>query len=155
MNGREHQIGGGRPRRANPAAEGARQRAACRGGFTLLEVMIACGIFFMATFTILALVANTLRNARGIQRIEVDAGMAASQVYEIFKTNRQAEISLAGDFGDSYRDYAWTADSTEFDTNGLLAVRIIVTRRGLRKPVDSLDLLVFNPNARPFGAAGR
>jgi len=33
--------------------------------FTLMEVMVACGIFFMATFAILALVSTTLRNARG------------------------------------------------------------------------------------------
>jgi hypothetical protein len=52
--------------------------SALRTGFTLLEVMIACGIFFMATFAILGLVSNTLRNARGIQRVEVDAGMAAA-----------------------------------------------------------------------------
>jgi len=79
--------------------------------FTLLEVMIACGIFFMATFAILGLVSNTLRNARRLQRIEVDAGMAAAQVYQIMRTNRQAEVSLSGDFGDSYPDYSWTADS--------------------------------------------
>src|SRR5438045_6918579 len=43
--------------------------------FTLLEVMIACGIFFIAVFAILALVSNTLRNAQRLRRIEVDAGM--------------------------------------------------------------------------------
>ena len=38
--------------------------------FTLLEVMIACGIFFIAVFAILALVSNTLRNAQRLRRIE-------------------------------------------------------------------------------------
>ena len=46
--------------------------------------MIACGIFFIAVFAILALVSNTLRNARVLRHIEVDAGMAAA---ELFKTN--------------------------------------------------------------------
>src|SRR5207342_1412722 len=41
--------------------------------FSLIEVMIACGIFFMATFAILALVSTTLRNARALQRGDVDA----------------------------------------------------------------------------------
>src|SRR5215475_11772459 len=56
--------------------------------FSLIEVMIACGIFFMATFAILALVSTTLRNARGLQRGDIDAGMAAAQVYQLLKTNK-------------------------------------------------------------------
>jgi len=124
--------------------------------FTLLEVMIACGIFFMATFAILGLVSNTLRNARSLQRIQVDAGMAAAQVYQIMKTNRQAEVSLSGDFGDSYPDYSWTADSQQFDTNGLLQVDIIVNRRGLNKVFDTMSILVFSPDAKStFGSPGR
>jgi len=46
--------------------------------FTLLEVMIACGIFFIAMFAILGLVSNCLRNARALRHIEVDAGMVAA-----------------------------------------------------------------------------
>jgi type II secretory pathway pseudopilin PulG len=125
-------------------------------GFTLLEVMIACGILFMATFAILGLVANTLRNARGIQRIEVDAGMAAAQLYPILKTNLHAELSISGDFGDSYRDYSWSAESSQFDTNGLIIANIVVNRRGLQKPFDTLSILIFNPNAKSsFGTPGR
>src|SRR5215467_4098981 len=59
--------------------------------FSLIEVMIACGIFFMATFAILALVSTTLRNARALQRGDVDAGMAAAQIYQTLRTNRQTE----------------------------------------------------------------
>src|SRR5512133_3010412 len=80
-----------------------------RLAFTLIEVMIACGIFFMATFSILALVSSTLRNARSLQRGEVDAGMAAAQVYQTLKTNRQESGSITGDFGETYRDFSWEA----------------------------------------------
>lgn len=116
--------------------------------FTLIEVMIACGIFFMATFAILALVATTLRNARALQRGDVDAGMAAAQVYQLLKTNRQAEISGSGDFGEAYRDYSYEFASQQYQSNGLLQVDIVVSRRGLRKPVDMLTIWVYNPNAR-------
>ena len=54
--------------------------------FSLLEVMVAVGIFFMAMFTILALVSNSLRSARKLRRVEVDAGMVAAQL--LIKTNR-------------------------------------------------------------------
>src|SRR2546430_16259229 len=58
--------------------------ARAKRAFSLLEVMIACGIFFIAVFAILALVSNTLRNARILRHVQVDAGMAAA---ELFKTN--------------------------------------------------------------------
>src|SRR6266481_10218981 len=80
--------------------------------FTLLEVMIALGIFFMAMFTILALVSNTLRNARALQEAEVDPGILAAQ---LSLTNRIFEGSESGNFNDiskSYRDYTWDRYNT-------------------------------------------
>jgi hypothetical protein len=134
--------------RGRPRGDRARRRA-----FTLLEVMIACGIFFMATFGILALVANTLRNARALQRSDVDSGMAAAQVYQMLKTNVLSQGSFSGDFGDAYRDYSWDATwDVDWDsgaTNGLLKVGIVVNRSGLNKPLDVLTLWVHAPNARP------
>ena len=116
--------------------------------FTLIEVMIACGIFFMATFAILGLVTTTLRNARALQRGDVDAGMAAAQIYQTLKTNRLAELSGSGDFGDSYPDYKFEYQSQQYQSNGLLQVDIMVTRRGLTKPVDTLTIWVYNPDAK-------
>lgn len=118
------------------------------GGFTLMEVMIACGIFFMATFTILALVSTTLRNARALQRGEVDAGMAASQVYQLLKTNRMVEVSGSGDFGEAYPDYSFEFSSQEYQSNGLLQVEIVVNRRGLRNPFDTATIWVYAPDAK-------
>jgi hypothetical protein len=115
--------------------------------------MVACGIFFMATFGILALVSSTLRNARALQRSDVDGGMAAAQVFQILKTNRLAQGSLSGDFGDAFRDYSWDATwDVDWDsgaTNGLLKVGIVVSRHGRSKPSDVLTLWVFAPDARP------
>src|SRR5690349_19387839 len=120
----------------------------CARAFTLIEVMIACGIFFMATFAILALVSTTLRNARALQRGDVDAGMAAAQIFELLKTNRQAEISGSGNFGESYPDYSYEFISQPAQTNGLLQVDIIVNRRGLKKPADTLTIWVYSPDAK-------
>ena len=116
--------------------------------FTLIEVMIACFIFFLATFAILAMVATTLRNARGLQKGYVDAGMAAAQVFQIFKTNTDPDLSVSGDFGDALRDYSWEANSQEYDTNGLLQVDIVVNRRGGREAVDRLTILVYQANTK-------
>ena len=112
--------------------------------FSLLEVMIACGIFFMAVFAILAMVSNVLRNARGLRRIPLDAGMVAAQVAN---TNKLYEGSEAGDFGNMYPDYSWDSDRYEVGTNGLWQVDIIVRRRGMEKPVDVTSIWLYRPES--------
>jgi hypothetical protein len=129
---------------SRPTFHVARARA-----FTLLEVMIACGIFFMATFAILALVAGTLRNARVLQQHQdVDAGMAAAQIFQIIKTNRNADVSGSGDFGEAYRNYSFDFQSQETISNGLLKVDIVVHKHGLRQPYDVLSIWVHAPDAK-------
>jgi len=117
------------------------------GAFTLMEVMIASGIFFLATFTVLALVSTSLRNARALQRGDADASMAASQVYQLLKTNLQAEVSGSGDFGKAYPDYSFEFASGQYQSNGLLQVEIVVHRRGNLKPVDTTTVWVYAPEA--------
>jgi Tfp pilus assembly protein PilV len=124
-------------------------------GFSLLEVMIACGIFFTAVFTILSLVSGSLRNARKLRRIEVDAGMVAAQI--LIRTNRFSEGTESGDFGDVYRDYSWEYECTQVETNGLLQFDISVFKRHNRQPLDSMSIYLFSPDSANlrFGAPGR
>ncbi len=113
--------------------------------FTLMEVMIAAGIFFMAIFAILELVSNSLRNARNLRKIDVDAGMVAAQLY---KTNKLTEGIQSGDFGDLYPDFSWETDSEQIMSNGLWQVDIVVTRRGLQKPVDVMSVWMYSPDSK-------
>ena len=119
--------------------------------FLLLEVMVAGGIFFMAIFAILALVSNTLRNARGLRRIDVDAGMVASQVY---KTNKLYEGVQSGDFGRAYPDFTWETQTMQVATNGLFQVDIIIRRHGLDKPADVMSIWVYAPESPSTGFGG-
>jgi len=112
--------------------------------FTLLEVMIACGIFFLAVFAILALVSSTLRNARVLRHVEVDAGLVAAQ---LSKTNKLFQGNDSGDFGELYPDYSWETYSDEIATNGLWQVDIKVRRRGLQEPTDSMSVWVYTPDS--------
>lgn len=116
----------------------------CARAFSLIEVMIAAGIFFLATFAILAMVSSTLRNTRVLRRIDVDAGMVAAQ---LFKTNRITEGSDSGNFGEFYQDYSWSTESFEAMTNGLWQVDIVVTRRGASQPVSAYSVWVFSPDS--------
>src|SRR5207245_1577051 len=113
-----------------------------RAAFTLIEVMIALGIFFMAVFAILGLVSNTLRNARNLERPQVDAGLAAA----VFtNTNRYYEGTMEGDFGNDLPGYSWEADTYEFASNGLAQADIVLQHRGSSEPADTLSILVFDP----------
>jgi len=123
-----------------------------RGAFTLIEVMIALGIFFMATFSILALVSNILRNARGLQRPQVDAGMAAA-IY--VNTNRFSVGSVSGDLSDSLPDFSYEVGTDEFATNGLLQAEVVLRRRGGHQTPDSISILVFDPNFQSTPFSGR
>jgi Tfp pilus assembly protein PilV len=129
------------------------QHAGTRRGtvaFSLLEVMIACAIFFLAVFSILAMVSSTLKNARVLRRMDVDAGMVAAQ---LFRTNRISEGRESGDFGDFYHDYSWQMETYERMTNGMWQVDIAVTRRGNPQPISRMSVLVFSPDSSslPFG----
>jgi hypothetical protein len=118
----------------------------CRpqAAFSLLEVMIASGIFFMSIFAILAMVSGLLRNARSLRRIELDAGMVAAQVGN---TNKLYEGTESGDFGNLYPGYSWESDTYEAETNGLWKVDIVVRRHGIPKPVDQISIFLYRPES--------
>ena len=113
--------------------------------FTLMEVMIAAGIFFMCIFAVLELVTMSLRNARALRQIDVDAGMVAAQLY---KTNKLTEGIDSGDFGDLYPDYSWKTVSEQIQSNGLWQVDIVVRRRGVQNPVDQMSILLYSPDSK-------
>ena len=113
--------------------------------FSLLEVMIASGIFFMCIFAILAMVSGLLRNARSLRRIELDAGMVAAQVGN---TNKLTEGTESGDFGNLYPGYSWETDTYEAETNGLWQVDIVVRRQDLSQPVDQLSIFLYRPESQ-------
>lgn len=122
--------------------------AQLRRAFSLLEVMIAMGIFSMSVFVILSLVSSSLQNARRLQRPMVDAAMAAS---ELSLTNKLVETTMDGDFGKAYPGYTWTADITEIMTNKLFQVDYVVQREGSREVVQKMSVLFYRPQS-PAGS---
>ena len=113
----------------------SRRRACERRAFSLLEVMIAIGIFFMAVFAILGLVSSSLENARRLRRPMVDAGAVAGQ---LSLTNKLVEGLESGDLseflGKQYQGYKWTYAVSEVQSNKLFQVDFIVQSPDFRKP---------------------
>ena len=118
-----------------------------KGAFTLLEVMIASAIFFMAVFAILALVSSNLRNARLLQEQTVNAGIL---IADYCQTNKLEEGPDHGDFGQLYPGYKWDSDTVLVSSNGLFKVDYLVTHpggHGERTSVNSLSALLFRPDS--------
>lgn len=112
--------------------------------FTLLEVMIASAIFFMAMFSILALVSQSLRSAHSLMRDAPTPSMAVAQS-GLALTNKLEEGSTEGDFGDLYPDYSWASETMLYTTNGLYQVDFFVYRDG---EIDSsVRTLMFKPES--------
>ena len=95
--------------------------------FTLLEIMIAVSIFFMAVFAILGLMSRSLAQARALQPMQVDANTVAA---ELSLTNRLEEGPIPEEiirhFEHMFPNYTCTGMILEDRTNGLYKVELLV-----------------------------
>ncbi|MGB0579490.1 MAG: prepilin-type N-terminal cleavage/methylation domain-containing protein [Limisphaerales bacterium] len=113
--------------------------------FTLLEVMIAVAVFFVAVFAILNLVSQNLRYIQNLQKPQVDI---ASLAVELSLTNSLEEGIVSGDFGDVYPNASWTRDVYEAGTNGLFGADFVVTEdNGSTRVETKLSILLYRPNS--------
>lgn len=124
--------------------------------FTLLEVVIALSIFFIAMFAILDLTGQSLRTARALRQTTVTASTLAA---ELCLTNRLEEGAESGDFGDLYPGYTWTRDIKLWETaptNGMFQVDFTVyAHTGRKSRVESkMSILLFRPDSTQ-GRPGR
>ena len=125
--------------------------------FTLLEVIIACAIFFMCAFAILELVTRGLSAARSIQQREPHIGLVFSQ----FATNKTFEAgTFSGDFEENfpgvYPGYQWTCEIIPLcETNELYELLAVITgRTGNRKTTEITGRTVMW-GSQPRTGAGR
>jgi len=122
-----------------------------RRAFSLLEVMIAAAMFFLAVFAILGLVSQTLANARRLQRPQVDASAVLAQ---FASTNKFIEGTYSGNLSESlgpaYREYHWTAEITEVATNKLFSVECVVQAAN-REIISDMASLFYRPQS-PAGS---
>lgn len=121
--------------------------------FTLLEVLIAMGLFFLAIFSILQLVSQNLRAVHSLRPTSVDVTMLMS---DLMLTNKIEEGMSSGDFGDLYPGYAWTRDIYEVSSNGLFQVDVLVMRNGGGMNGESrTSMLLYKPESMMKAGSGR
>ena len=127
--------------------------------FSLLEVMIALAIFFMCIFSILGLVSQSLRQARSLRPMQVDA---TSALAELSLTNRLEEgpipMEIVANFEAMYPGYTLGGEIYEVATNGLFRVDFIVGGVTDTKAVvtpSQNSVLLFRPLSQQPGAFSR
>jgi hypothetical protein len=122
--------------------------------FSLLEVIVACAIFFMVAFAILELVATNLKAAKKLQTREPDPGII---LHALSLTNRFEEGQMTGDYEDiapgMYPGYRWEAFITEVGSNGLFQVDVLTYNdRKAGKGVATVGTQFWRPNSKPGSA---
>jgi hypothetical protein len=127
--------------------------------FNLLEVMVAVAIFFMCIFSILALVSRSLKAARALQPIQVDARSAISF---LSLTNRLEEGPLPPEvvmaFEKENPGSTVAGQIYEVATNGLFRIDFTVggASGGEQKMAVTSDssILLFRPLSASTRAGG-
>jgi hypothetical protein len=140
----------------HPTPEHAAQEEWYQGGFTLLEVMVACAVFFMVAFAILELVTQGLVAAKAIQKREPDPGiiLAAFSLSNTFE-----EGSISGDYEDiapgMYPGHRWDALIAEVGSNGLFEITVMThnEKRATQNPT-IIRGQFWRPQSKP-GSASR
>lgn len=130
-------------------------RRGSTGAFTLLEVMVACAIFFMVAFAVLAMVTQGLAAAKAIQKRDPDPGIILAA---LSLTNAFEEGSLSGDYEDiapgMYKGHRWEAFISEIGTNGLFQVDVLTynERRRSQNPV-AVSAQFWRPQSKAGSAS--
>jgi prepilin-type N-terminal cleavage/methylation domain-containing protein len=126
-----------------------------RRAFTLLEVMIAIAIFFVASFAILGLISSSLNNVRRLQRPSVDASPVLARyaaTNSLIEGVYQGSLGEAELLGKEYRDYNYVVDIEEVASNHLYAVNCkIYTSYGSHDPISDLTTVLYKPQS-PAGS---
>ena len=122
--------------------------------FTLLEVTIACAIFFLVAFAILEVVASGLKAAKSLQKFDPDPGIV---LHSISLSNTLEEGTISGNYEDiapgMYPGYSWEALVTEVGSNGLFQVDVFSynEKRRSENPV-TITTQFWRPNSKPGSA---
>jgi hypothetical protein len=109
--------------------------------FTLIEVMVATTIFFMAMFAILGVLSSGIHAASLLRNSGPTAGMVAGYYYV---TNKIEEGSDSGDFSDiaGYEGYRWVSEAEEI-TNGLFQMKfVVIDPNGVQSSI--LNVFLYN-----------
>jgi hypothetical protein len=129
--------------------------------FSLIEVMVALAIFFMAVFAILGLMSTLLQNARIFQKVKPpEAKMVfayqSSITNKVIEGSITIEFSEMAEFGEEFRDYSAEVEAypNEMYTNGLWDVQYRVLNRRTGRVESTFTTFQFDPSTKSKSLSG-
>ena len=122
-------------------------------GFTLLEVLIAFAVFFIAIFAILGLVSHSLSMARHMTQVDVDISSLASAL-SMTSPLEEGEIPLEvrNQFEELHPGFTCSGFITLAGTNGLFQADLEVRGTKGGAAASTMSIMLFRPNSP--GASG-
>lgn len=122
--------------------------------FTLLEVIIACTIFFMVAFAVLQVVTTGLVAAKKLQQREPDFEFLISPHA---LTNQLIEGMESGDFEDVYPGlypgYTWRFEILEVGSNGFFKVDYAIIDAKAGANPKTMTAFFHKPGSPPGSAS--
>lgn len=113
--------------------------------FTLLEVMIASALFFIAIFSVLQLSARSLKAARSLSPTHADIN---ELVLPLVLTNRFTDDHLgmvSGEF-ENFPQHSWSQEIVPWYTNGFFRVNFQIMHGGQLESETAIYL--YKPQSR-------
>lgn len=129
--------------------------------FSLIEVMVALAIFFIAVFAILGLMSTLLQNARVFQKVKPPEarmifGYQTSITNKVIEGTISFDFSEMADFGEEFRDYSAEVEAipNEMFTNGLWDVQYRVLNRRTGRVESTFTTFQFDPSTKSKSLSG-
>jgi general secretion pathway protein I len=116
-----------------------------RGGFTLLEIMIALAIISIAMISLLSLANRTIRVHDRLQQLTIATLLAQQRMAETEVNTRDDTLDSGdnrGDFADPYQDYSWRITYADTPLPSVRMVTVTVFRRN-EEQNELVDLTSF------------
>jgi len=129
-------------RRIRPACRFCRRRI-FRGGFTLLEVMIAMAILAITLVTIYQSQSQSISMAADARFLTTASLLAQSQMALIDAVDSRAVVSTNGDFGDDFPGYTWQVEVSAVEELPLLKRITITVKQGRMAIRNTYRLILY------------
>lgn len=114
-----------------------------RGGFTLLEVMIAMAILAITLVTVYQSQSQSISMVSSSRFLTTASLLAQARMAEIDAADPRGLVSASGDFGEEFSGYAWQVEVGEVKEIPLLKRIVLTVTNGRMTTRNTYRLILY------------